>query len=181
MQFDRLQRHICDMILEQQLKLGYREETIRLYYLLPSLNRLLGTQVDAAGMRPILHEFIQHAAKDLGQIGFRFLTDGRIGFVLPPEAGRFVKQREQSPDALFLKEFLSAISQHGAHIDDIAAVFQKYSDKVHFEESINSDFDYLIYFEEGIPDAYRYCITQEGPHLSYHRFTEDDYQAEFMT
>ena len=180
MDFERLERHICDMILEQQLKLGYREETIRLYYLLPSLNRLLGVQEDAEGMRSILHEFVAFAAQDLGRIGFRFLEDGRIGFVLPPEAGRFVKQREQSPDALFLKDFLAAISRHDAQIEDIYTVFQKYSDKVHFEKITSGDFDYLVFFEDGIPDAYRYCITQEGPHLSYHRFTADDYVAEFM-
>ena len=181
MQFDRLEQHICDMILEQQLKLGYREETIRLYYLLPSLNRLLGTDEDADGMRHLLHEFVQYAAKDLGQVGYRFLADGRIGFVLPPEAGRFVKQKEKSPQALFLKEFLTAISHHGNSIQEIEAVFRRYSDQVHVEAILQGDFDYLVYFEDGIPDAYRYCITQEGPHLSYHRFTEDDYAAEFMT
>jgi hypothetical protein len=37
------------------------------------------------------------------------------------------------------------------------------------------DFDYLVYFEDGRPDAFRYCLTQEGHHIIYHRFTADDY------
>ncbi len=181
MQFERLKQHICDMILEEQLKLGYREETVRLYYLLPSLNRLLGTEADMPQMHFLLQEFAGYAAPDLGMIGIRSLADGRIGFVLPPEAGRYVKDKEKSPQAQFLREFLDVISRHGAGIDDITAVFEKWSDRVHVEHTPQGDFDYLVYFEDGDPDAYRYCITQEGPHLSYHRFTTEDYAAEFMS
>ena len=35
----------------------------------------------------------------------------------------------------------------------------------------------LLEFEDGKPDAYVYCITDEGCHLTYHRFTKDDYEA----
>ncbi|MCR5004443.1 MAG: DUF3877 family protein [Clostridiales bacterium] len=181
MGFERLKQHICDMILEQQLKLGYREETIRLYYLLPSLNRLLETKADVQGMRQILLEFAAYVADDLGEVGFSFLKDSRIGFVLPPQAGSYVKEKEQGTKAMFLKDFLAVICRHDAGLDAVEEIFHKYSDQVHAEDLAHEDFDRLIYFEEGVPDDYRYCITQEGPHLSYHRFTADDFAAEFMT
>jgi hypothetical protein len=40
----------------------------------------------------------------------------------------------------------------------------------------HGEFDYLVYFEDGVPDDYRYCITDEGCHLIYHRFTPEDYE-----
>ena len=42
----------------------------------------------------------------------------------------------------------------------------------------NGEFDYLVYFENGEPDSYRYCITVEADHIIYHRYTKEDY-AEF--
>ncbi len=179
MGFERLKQHICDMILEQQLKLGYREETIRLYYLMPSLNRLLETNADVQSLRQLLKRFAYYVSYDLGEVGFSFLKDGRIGFVLPPQAGQFVKEKEQGHKALFLKDFLAVISSHDVGLDAVEEVFHKYSEQVHAEDLAHEDFDRLIYFEDGVPDDYRYCITQEGPHLSYHRFTADDFAAEF--
>jgi hypothetical protein len=60
-------------------------------------------------------------------------------------------------------------------MEAVIAVFHNYSDHVHVEQVANGDFDYLVYFEDGRPDAYRYCLTQEGCHVIYHRFTPEDY------
>lgn len=43
MNFQRLEDNITDVIKEEQIKLGYRSETVRLYYPLTSLNRFLET------------------------------------------------------------------------------------------------------------------------------------------
>ena len=32
-----------------------------------------------------------------------------------------------------------------------------------------------IKFKNGVPDDYRYCLTDEGCHIIYHRFTAEDY------
>ena len=69
----------------------------------------------------------------------------------------------------FIKEPLSE--------KDLKQVFEKYSKQVHLERMKDCEFDYLIYFENGEPDSYRYCITEEMCHLTYHRFTEADYEA----
>ena len=62
-------------------------------------------------------------------------------------------------------------------MDELLAVFNRYGDRVHVEELHNGEFDWLISFEDGQPDAYRYCIADEGCHLTYHRFTKEDYEA----
>ena len=46
MDFSRLENSIIDVIKEEQAKLGYRKEEIRLYYPLSSLNHFFETNVD---------------------------------------------------------------------------------------------------------------------------------------
>lgn len=69
------------------------------------------------------------------------------------------------------------IEKHGCTLDDILEQFHKYSDKVRLEKMSCDDFDYLIYFEDGKPDSYRYCIKNERQHMIYHRFTVEDYES----
>ena len=52
--YDNLQRSLIDVIKEEQAKLGYYREDIRLYYPLSSLNHFLGTDVNADKMQKIL-------------------------------------------------------------------------------------------------------------------------------
>ena len=72
-------------------------------------------------------------------------------------------------------------STHQDIREEILSVFQKYFPNVHYEKSIVSDFDYLIYFEDGQPDNYRYCLTEECGHIIYHRYTKVDYEELFKT
>ena len=44
MDFSRLEKNISDVIKEQQAKLGYMREKVRLYYPLNSLNHFFGTE-----------------------------------------------------------------------------------------------------------------------------------------
>lgn len=55
--FDALKKSMIDAIEEGQLKLGYRDETIRLYYPLESLCALTGKKLDAAQMMRELEAF----------------------------------------------------------------------------------------------------------------------------
>ena len=41
MNIEKLEKNLRDLILEEQVKLGYRKELLRLYYPLSSLNHLL--------------------------------------------------------------------------------------------------------------------------------------------
>ena len=40
---------------------------------------------------------------------------------------------------------------------------------------MTEEFDLLLYFPDGKPDSYYYCLKQEGEHVLYHRFTREDY------
>ena len=52
--YSNLERSLIDVITEEQAKLGYYREDIRLYYPLSSLNHFLGTDVNADKMQKIL-------------------------------------------------------------------------------------------------------------------------------
>ena len=43
MNYEKLEKNIVDVIKEQQAKLGYMREKVRLYYPLSSLNHFFGT------------------------------------------------------------------------------------------------------------------------------------------
>jgi hypothetical protein len=75
-----------------------------------------------------------------------------------------------------LYDFIETVSKHGVSIEEVIAQFRRYSEHVHVERVSNGDFDYLVYFEDGQPDSFRYCLTQEGSHVIYHRFTVEDYK-----
>lgn len=174
MNTDKLRQNIIDVIEEGQLKLGYREEAIRLYYPLDSLNRFLGTAHDAQGMTAALHAFAQDCAPDFGEIEIS-RKGSRFCLTVPPQGAAYVHERI-NPEG-FLAEFIAMIARHGTKIGDVIALFERYSGCVHVEELHNGEFDYLLCFEDGRPDAFIYCITDEGCHLTYHRFTKEDYEA----
>ena len=59
MDFARLEKNIIDVIKEEQAKLGYRKEKIRLYYPLSSLNHFFQLDVDETGMAAATDTFTQ--------------------------------------------------------------------------------------------------------------------------
>ena len=67
MNTEKLFANVVDVIEEGQLKLGYRPETIRLYYPLNSLNLFLGTQLDAQGMMDTLAAFAAQQGQVVGK------------------------------------------------------------------------------------------------------------------
>lgn len=172
MDFLNLERNIIDMIQEQQLKLGYRKEIIRLYYPLLSLNRLLGINCDINQMQSALESFCYFAQERLGRIEVTHQKE-RFCLVIPAQGSEYVHDHTEGDS--FLRDFIDTISQHNISMEQVLQQFLKHSNHVHIEQPQNAEFDYLVYFENGVPDNYRYCITDEGHHISYHRFTVDDY------
>ncbi len=96
---------------------------------------------------------------------------------MAPQAAEFI--HFHTPHEGFLYDLVAAVSKHGTSIEDIISLFYQCSNNVHVEKMDNGEFDYLVYFEDGIPDDYRYCLKDEGCHVIYHRFTEDDYNDNF--
>jgi hypothetical protein len=174
MEFSALKDNIFDTLKEFQYKIGRSENAIGLYYTPDSLAGLLDFDGDFGDLLSVLADFAVYARQWLGEVKFSF--DGeRYCIKIPKEGVKYVQN--EVPDSEFLKEFIAlAGSSHGATIEDVLEVFRKYSNCVKCVEMENSEeFDYLVYFENGQPDSYRYCIQLDMGHVIYHRFTAKDY------
>lgn len=170
--FEKLKQNVMDLLQEQQIKLGYQRETVRLYYPLESLNHLLGTAVGNAKMKELLKEF-REQARELG--GLRFSQkEERFCVIVPPEGAEYVVR--EMPENLFLKGLVELVSSHGVTLEQARDYFHKFSEHVE-ERRMDDEFDLLLYFPEGVPDSYYYCLKQEGEHVLYHRFMKEDYDS----
>ena len=171
--FTRLEINIIEVIQEEQIKLGYRSELIRLYYPITSLNRFFHTDAAEKEMSELLAEFSKKTVQTLG--GVEISNKGeRFCIAIPPSGVDYVHEHTNGSE--FIASFIETIGKHGCTIDELLQQFHRYSDHVHVERTTHGEFDYLVYFEDGVPDDYRYCITDEGCHLIYHRFTPEDYE-----
>ena len=171
---EKLRQNIVDVIEEGQLKLGYREETMRLYYPLSSLCGFAGKQMDAAQMQRELEAFFRAQAPELGRIQVSRKGE-KFCLAVPPQGVAYVHAHTDRDG--FLSGLIQAIEKPGCTLQMLLHQFHRYSDHVHLEALHNGEFDYLIYFEDGVPDGFRYCIADEGNHMTYHRFTKEDYEA----
>lgn len=172
MKYSKLENNIIDVLKEEQVKLGYRSETVRLYYPLQSLNRFLEANLNVEEIQAELKLFSQSVKSKLGSIEISHEKE-RFCLLLPPQSSDFVHAHMNNTE--FIYDFVNTVSKHGVTIDEVLEQFYKHSDHVHVEKATHGEFDYLVYFEDGKPDEFRYCITDEGCHIIYHRFTKDDY------
>lgn len=172
MEYRELYQNIVDMTVEQQLKLGESSSGLQLYYPLSSLNRFLKTELTREEMLSQLSGFSEYARDTLGEVAID-TAGSMFRITLSPKAQAYgASEREKYA---FLKELIGAVSHHGTGMEEVLDVFRKYSDQTVIERKTGEDFDVLAYFADGIPDRYRYCLTDEGEHVIYHRFTEADY------
>lgn len=167
--------NLIDIIKEEQIKLGYRSETVHIYYMLDSLNNILGTSYSIDEMQNLLNDLKTNGCR-LGCIESSHKGE-RFRISVSPEGVEYVHNNIDPSE--FIVAFVKLISRHGITVDDVKKLFYDYSEKVHFEKVSSMDFDYLVYFEDGCPDDYRYCLTDEGIHLIYHRYTPADYRDLF--
>ncbi len=172
--FKALENNIIDVIKEEQIKLGYKSETIRLYYPMESVNHLLATEFTLEELPAVLDQFCTYVSMRLGKVE-QSNKDTRFCFLIPPSGVTYVHKEVE--DRHFLREFIETIREHNCTLEKLLDVFRRYSDKVVCEETKHGEFDYLVYFEQEQPDAFLYCIKFEGSHAIYHRFTKADYDS----
>ena len=84
MGYKRLYKNLIDIIKEEQAKLGFRRESIRLYYPLSSLNHFFETQDTEEQMKNRLHGIPDFIKETLGDIKVtskkeRFCASGCVG------------------------------------------------------------------------------------------------------
>ncbi|MGN0666808.1 MAG: DUF3877 family protein [Huintestinicola sp.] len=173
MDFKSLENNLINVMKENQIKIGYDSIACSLNYPLVSLNNLIGEQCDAEMMKQRLLEFSGQVSDRLGLIEVSE-RKGIFTLKIPQKGADYVHEHTESSE--FIVRFIETVREHGVTFEQVMEVFRQYSDKVHVEEVSNGEFDYLVYFEDGIPDDFIYCLTLEGPHITYHRFTKDDYK-----
>ena len=66
--YKRLEENISDMMAEEQAKLGYMKEAVRLYYPLSSLCNILECKTDIKGMNDVLAGFSSYMEEKYGKI-----------------------------------------------------------------------------------------------------------------
>lgn len=199
--YSNLERSLIDVIKEEQAKLGYYREDIRLYYPLSSLNHFFGTDVNADKMQkilegtgedvdatrnivegkeagsapaePIVAGMNARLSDKLGMVEVSHRGD-RFCFHIPPEGVEYV--HENTKENEFIRELVNLVAKHGCTIDQIYELFTAHSDRVGREKMDNGEFDERIWFQDDADDPYYYCFKQEGGHMIYHRFLPEDYE-----
>ena len=169
-----LEQNLSGVIAEMALKLGLTGVPLSLNYPCASLGRMLGVADDPQALQPALDAFFA-ARKDL--FGAAEAVPHEDGFCLTIPAEGVARVMSQAPAAAFLRDLIQTAQTSGATADDLLAAFRRHSDRVHVEPVDNGEFDLLVYFEDGVPDDFRYCIDQHGGFASYHRFSKEDYEA----
>ena len=173
MGYERLEKSLIDLVKEEQAKLGYRKEMIRLYYPLSSLNHFMETNADSEEMQELLADFPKAAEDIFGEVGITHAKD-RFCFALSEKASEYVHENMKPNE--FIKELVELVAKHGCTMEDIEVLFRSHSDKIVAEPMDNGEFDILIRFEDKPDDPYYYCFKDEGCHIIYHRFLKEDYE-----
>lgn len=174
--FESLKKNLIDVIKESQIKLGYAKTSLGLYYPIESLNSLLNSDLDEASMERTLQNFSIYVEEELGNI-IVSRDNTRFCIKIPDKGVEYVHYKVEATD--FLRAFIKKIEHCNLKLDDILEVFYQYSNHVICKKMNTKEFDYLLYFEDGIPDDFRYCIKFEGNCVIYHRFTPKDYEVNF--
>lgn len=169
-----LEQNLSGVIAEMALKLGLTGVPLSLNYPCASLGRMLGVADDPQALQPALDAFFA-ARKDL--FGAAEAVPHEDGFCLTIPAEGVARVMSQAPAAAFLRDLIHTAQTPGATADDLLAVFRRHSSHVHVESVSNGEFDLLVYFEDGVPDGFRYCIDRHDGFVSYHRFSKEDYEA----
>ena len=154
MGYERLEKSLTDTIKEEQAKLGFRKEAIRLYYPLSSLNP-------------------ETWQEKLGDVGVTAKKE-RFCFYIPEQGSVYVHEHEK-PDE-FIRELVELVGRHGCTMQEIRELFCKHSSHVECQKIENGEFDWMFRFAEDEEDPYYYCFKDEGIHIIYHRFLPEDYR-----
>ena len=167
-----LKTNICDSIKECEIKLGYQEETIHLYYPENTLLELL--EATPENLHQKTDSFCKLQAGLFGKITIEETQEkGRYCISIPAKGVKYVHENIAANP--FMEAFVQEIHKPGLKKDDILKLFYQFSKDV-IEEKIE-DNEWAIYFQDDTIDAYVYYIEEDGFGLQYHRFTKETFSA----
>lgn len=173
--FDKLRKSIVDAVQEGQLKLGYRSETIRLYYPLASLCLLTEKEMSAEDMTAALEKFAGENERELGRIEVSRKGE-RFCLAVPPQGAQWVHEHT-NPNG-FLADFIRTIGRPWLHDGGIAGAVSQALRPCAGGKSCTTG---SLTGSSSLRTANRMNIATASPtragHLTYHRFTREDYEA----
>ncbi len=180
-----LKKHVIDTIKEWQIKIGYREGNMKLYYPGESLLSLLAVEREV--LEAALSEFCKDCETTLGRIKVSGSFE-RYCLDIPAKGCAYVAGKVEEPE--FLKALLEIIAKSGNSMEQVRQCFADYARKngtASVEEriedghssnhtKIHSHDGLAFYFEEAFVDEYVYWVEENEFGLTYHRFTRDEYK-----
>ncbi len=124
MGFRRLEENLIDLVKEQQAKLGFRPEVIRLYYPVSTLNHFFGSEDTAEEMKVRLNGFGAHMKGTLGEV--RVTAKGERFCFLIPETGS-VYVHEQMKGREFIQDLVDLVGTHGCSLEEIRELLRRWT------------------------------------------------------
>lgn len=167
----KLEKNLIDLIKEEQAKLGYRRETVRLYYPLQSLRHFYECTDSADEMQRRLSDFPSAAVDTLGAVGITHQGE-RFCFVIPETGTEYVHMQMKGNE--FIRQLVELVGSHHATMEQIRALFEAQPAPCVVTDTDSGEFDVMICFTDG-EDPYYYCFKDEGGHIIFHRFLPEDY------
>lgn len=192
-----LQKHIIDTIKEWQLKIGYREGNMKLYYPGDSLVSLLALKEKAVAeeLEQALYIFCNEVEPQLGRIKISGSYE-RYCLDIPAKGCAYVAGKVPEPE--FLKLFLGTITAPGSTMAQVRECFAVYAEEhgtayveevlegngeddasdgsSDVEEHAHSHAGCAFYFADDAVEEYVYWVEENEFGLTYHRFTRTDYE-----
>ena len=169
----KLEKSLIDLLKEEQAKLGFMEEEVRLYYPLMSLNHFFNAEDDETQMAERLSHLPESLTEKLGDIVVTHKND-RFCFHIPVQGSIYVHENMKENE--FIKVLIELVQQHGCTKEKLLDLFNSYWNKTECQEMDNGEFDFYIRFVDKADDTYYYCFKDEGFHFIYHRFLPEDYE-----
>ncbi len=178
----KLEEHIIDTIKEWHLKIGYQEESIRLYYPLDSVKDFFDIDInekeDAEQFCRIVQNYLSEKMSEMGEVKVS-LAKQRFCIEISRELNQYIANFIEASD--FLRDFLETLLT--GEIEAVRTLFQSYAEKNHgdyAEKPHHGEGGIAFSFLEEEIDPYVYCVEQDAFGLTYHRFVRTEYEKLFL-
>ena len=174
-QFFMLEQNITHTIYEGLLKIGYQNnENFSIFYDLDLLNYLLKTDFNTNDKCSLyLEDFCNEVAPRLGNLTIT-VEKKRFKFTVTKDGINNIYNLFDKDD--YLKHLIDLVKTHNFTLEDVIDVFRESSHEFICEDSLNAEFQYVIYFVDSNFDPFRYCFSFDQMGGYYHRLLDYDYK-----
>lgn len=173
--FFMLEQNITNTIYEGLLKIGYRNnENFSIFYDLDLLNYLLNTDFKTNNECYIyLENFCHEVEPRLGLLTIS-VEKKRFKFTVTKDGINNIYNLYEKDN--YLKHLIDLVKTHNFTLEDVLHIFKESSHEFVCEDSLNDEFQHVIYFEDSTFDPFRYCFSFDQMGGYYHRLLDYDYQ-----